>query len=326
MSGPITRKRNMGQESDNTNEAKKQKNNSPNCPNCLRAMGRSSCIQCTACALWVHLKCSKLTYPEAKKEDVKKSFKCINCDPPPEDNVEEEEDMAVDLDVTSLVKLLIAQVKKLQTTVRSLATNNEMLLEKNQLMEKKIDKLLQNNRPVSPPNRNPTRTHSESQQRGRSMQRNMHAPSRSSSRSQSKSHRNLQFSAPAKPSKMTTTPNTDKRKQRRVLVVKNRNEKEPNSLPSVSVRLCTERVFVSGQDPDLRASDLHKHLSQSGVYPIAVKKLKTRYSHYSSFYVEVPDTDVDNMFVHEIWNEGAIIKIFNGRLRESDVIESYPSQ
>lgn len=315
---------------DNTSANSKKARTSSKCPNCARTVSKTvSSIQCTGCSLWVHLaKCTNFTYLEAKKDEIMKNFKCHNCEPPPLSDCDDEEMPTNETDLVTIVKSLVGQVQRLNWTVRTLVSRNDTLLERNQMLEKKLTKFLSNrdaslNKSIKARG---TRFESPPRGRGRMITSVNRSPSRSLSRSQSRGRQQSIHQQASNQARKTAAGGKENRNPRRVLVVQNCKEQRPHALPSASVRLHTERIFVSGQEPGLNATVLHDHLMKSGVYPIVIKKLKTRFAHYSSFYVEIPDTDVDKMFNEDIWNEGAIVKIFNGRLREADVIERHPSQ
>lgn len=84
-------------------------------------------------------------------------------------------------------------------------------------------------------------------------------------------------------------------------------------------------MFISGQEASLSASTLHRHLMEWGLSPSITRKIKTKKSHYSSFQVEIPDTDVDLIFNEDIWNPGAIIHAFQGAgPKDDEILETYP--
>lgn len=115
---------------------------------------------------------------------------------------------------------------------------------------------------------------------------------------------------------------------RRFLIVGTRetqeNSKSTVTLPKVNLRICTAKIFVSGQEPSITASAMNNHLTLSGITPTSVTKLKTKFGHYSSFCIEVPDTDVDSMFDEQIWNSGAVVKEFSGTLDDDKIVECFP--
>lgn len=57
----------------------------------------------------------------------------------------------------------------------------------------------------------------------------------------------------------------------------------------VAPRPRRKAMFVSELSPDTMPAQLHDHLSELGLPPLACKRLKTRYASYASFHVAMDD-------------------------------------
>ena len=128
----------------------------------------------------------------------------------------------------------------------------------------------------------------------------------------------------AAPSREPRGRPTEKSLPKRVLRVAARDSPGPSTLPRSRLRICSELSFVSGQDPSLTAMAMYNHLTACGISVMKTRKIRAGKPHYSSFQMEIPDSDVDRMFDEYSWHPGSIIREFTGTLDEADVLDVFP--
>ena len=126
------------------------------------------------------------------------------------------------------------------------------------------------------------------------------------------------------------TPSNPRRPKRespnRVLIVGTKDSNGTSSLPTLptsKLQICKAKMFISGQDASSAPPTLHRNLSEYGLSPSITRKIETRHSHYSSFQVGIPDTDVD-LILNEERNSGTIVHQYRGILHDSDALETSP--
>ncbi|CAB0005156.1 unnamed protein product [Nesidiocoris tenuis] len=130
-----------------------------------------------------------------------------------------------------------------------------------------------------------------------------------------KLRRNLKtaVSSNVAPSPRTTTPvGPHQRKNRPCLTGQNKSR-------GIKVAKRTKSIFVSRIDPDASSSDLACAISELNLNYLKITKLKTRRPSYSSFHVNVFESDFLQVFCTEVWPEGCLISEYYGRVTDSQL-------
>lgn len=76
-------------------------------------------------------------------------------------------------------------------------------------------------------------------------------------------------------------------------------------------------LFVSKLSPDTATADLKKHIESQNICPLSCRRLKTKYSSYSSFYVTVDEENMQRLNDPSMWPRGCIFKPFRGILHDN---------
>ncbi|KAI5736594.1 hypothetical protein M8J76_005102 [Diaphorina citri] len=96
-----------------------------------------------------------------------------------------------------------------------------------------------------------------------------------------------------------------------------------SSVPSVRY----SQIFVTRINPDISAKELGEDLRSGAPELSSVKcsKLKTKYDSYASFHIIVPEAEKVLISSEEVWPEGALVKLFSGKLLKSHVTDYFNS-
>lgn len=87
------------------------------------------------------------------------------------------------------------------------------------------------------------------------------------------------------------------------------------------------QFFVSRIHPSTTAALLAQNL-QTAVPELSIKcsKMLTRYDSYASFHVVVPEDQGHLLSNESIWPQGSFVKLFEGKLLKSHIIETFNNQ
>jgi len=88
-------------------------------------------------------------------------------------------------------------------------------------------------------------------------------------------------------------------------------------------KIRTRGIFVSRLDPKLKREELLVHLrtvNKTETPIINCFRLQTKYSTYSSFYVEVEASRFEELFKADIWPSGCLVTEYRGRPRENQIV------
>lgn len=96
-----------------------------------------------------------------------------------------------------------------------------------------------------------------------------------------------------------------------------------SSVPNVRY----SQIFVTRIDPDTSAKKLGENLQSSIPQLSSVKcsRLKTKYESYASFHVIVPEAEKVLISTEDAWPEGALVRLFNGKLLQTHVVDCFDS-
>lgn len=97
-----------------------------------------------------------------------------------------------------------------------------------------------------------------------------------------------------------------------------------SSVPMVrprEARVRTSSLFITRFSPVVTAEDIKGLLTSLSLSHLVVSKLKTRYQEsYSSFHVEVLESDFVKIDDENVWPDGCLIKRYQGRLKPDVVV------
>lgn len=268
---------------------------------------------------------------DVEVDDKLNTVKCNNC-APPEDGGGEVVSGEVMTDTqdhntgsdSEILNIILGEVLASRRAIVELNHENEILKDKVALIEKKPKTVKKNTQPfkkkyvprVGFAGRPSTNWRSRSAAFASNIQHNK------------TSNKNQQW-VPAD-NNNPTNRNHQKHTQGRIMIV---GKKAPNAddstrpklLPTTSSKINIVKVHVTGISTDVNAASLYKHLKEIGkINPISVTRLSSKVPTCNRFCVEVIDGDYDNIFDDHIWDEGAVVSDFRGRIYEQYLIESYP--
>lgn len=90
-------------------------------------------------------------------------------------------------------------------------------------------------------------------------------------------------------------------------------------------RVRTSALFISRFSPNITVGDIKGLLTSLSLSHLVVSKIKTRYRElYSSFHVEVLESDFVKIDDETVWPDGCLIKPFQGRLKADTVVSDVP--
>lgn len=81
-------------------------------------------------------------------------------------------------------------------------------------------------------------------------------------------------------------------------------------------------IFLSRLDQSTRVNDVLDSLASLDLKHLVCTKMKTKFSNYSSFHIEVLDSDLQVLLKEDLWPDGCIVSKFMGRLRPDQIVES----
>lgn len=81
-------------------------------------------------------------------------------------------------------------------------------------------------------------------------------------------------------------------------------------------------VFVSRLDQSTQSREVEDFLLDLNLTHLVCTKMKTKYNTYSSFHVEVLESELNILLDESVWPDGSIVTKFFGRLRRDQITES----
>lgn len=78
-------------------------------------------------------------------------------------------------------------------------------------------------------------------------------------------------------------------------------------------------IFVSRLNQSTRAEEVTDFLSALDLKHLVCTKIKTKFNGYSSFHIEILESDMNVLLNAELWPEGCIVSKFLGRLRRDQI-------
>lgn len=109
-----------------------------------------------------------------------------------------------------------------------------------------------------------------------------------------------------------------KRKSKTIISGANKN----SALKTVSKLPNKKAAFVSRIDPSMKICDVRQLLANKKFKHLKIVQMKTKFSSYSSFFVEVFESELNLLLDSEMWPEGSLITEFYGKLHDSQVLVS----
>uniref|UniRef100_A0A146KWE8 PHD-type domain-containing protein n=2 Tax=Lygus hesperus TaxID=30085 RepID=A0A146KWE8_LYGHE len=90
---------------------------------------------------------------------------------------------------------------------------------------------------------------------------------------------------------------------------------------SLSVVAKKKSIFVTRLSPATTANDLVDFLVNLKLPFLKCTKLKTNYDSYSSFHVQVLETDFTKIFSGDVWPQGILVSEYHGPLKDDRIFE-----
>lgn len=92
-----------------------------------------------------------------------------------------------------------------------------------------------------------------------------------------------------------------------------------------TIRYC--QLFATRLHPDTSSKKLGEYLLENleNLSSVKCSKMKTKHSSYASFHVVVPEANKSLVCCGDAWPEGALVKLFTGKLLDNFVMETFSS-
>lgn len=97
--------------------------------------------------------------------------------------------------------------------------------------------------------------------------------------------------------------------------------KKDSDLKSVKRLPRKKAAFVSRLSPETSVKEISDFLGPLGLDFLLCHKLKTKFQSYSSFHIQVYESDFDRVMDESTWPEGCLVTEFSGKLRKDQISE-----